>query len=151
ASSQGPTAGVVSAFSINQSSGALTSLPSGSFTTTAGPARLGSGSVGPSNGISNAMPAITELAPSGALTGSTMPVLTVFGSNFVPGAVVRWNGVAHTTSFISPSQLTVAVAPLDFATAGGATTAATGTADANGVAQVTVVNPSPGGGASTAS
>ncbi len=68
-------------------------------------------------------------APSGA--GFT---LTVNGAWFLATSVVNWNGSPRATTFVSSSQLTAAILASDITTASTAT--------------VTVVNPSPGGGAS---
>ena len=59
---------------------------------------------------------------------------TVTGSGFVSGSVVRWNGANRTTTFVSATQLTASITAADIATAG--------------TAQVTVFNPTPGGGTS---
>ena len=82
----------------------------------------------------NPLPLLTGLAPGSASRGSTSLTLTVSGSGFVSGSIVRWNGESRTTSFVSPTQLTAQIAATDLAVAG--------------TAQVTVVNPSPGGGVS---
>jgi hypothetical protein len=82
----------------------------------------------------NPVPALTSLAPSSAPAGGAAFTLTVSGSNFLPSSVVQWNGAARTTTFVSSTQLTAAIAAGDIATAG--------------TAQVTVVNPAPGGGPS---
>ncbi len=58
------------------------------------------------------------------------------GSVFVNGAVVRWNGAARPTTFVSDTQLTAAIPATDLAAAG--------------TASVTVFNPAPGGGESGA-
>jgi uncharacterized protein (TIGR03437 family) len=62
--------------------------------------------------------------------------LTVNGSNFVNGAVVRWNGADRQTMFVNGTQLTAAIPASDIASAG--------------TASVTVFNPAPGGGLSNA-
>ena len=54
-------------------------------------------------------PAITSLNPSSATAGGAAFTLTVNGSNFITGAVVRWNTTALTTTFIGPTQLTATV------------------------------------------
>src|SRR3970282_2230101 len=86
--------------------------------------------------INNPVPTITSLAPSSALAGDPAFTLTVNGTNFVSGSVVRWNGSDRTTTFLSSTQLTAAIPASDLATAG--------------TAQVTVFNPAPGGGTSNA-
>ena len=62
--------------------------------------------------------------------------MTVNGSSFVNGATVRWNGTDRTTTFVSTTQLTAAIPASDIT--------------ASGTAQVTVFNPTPGGGTSSA-
>jgi uncharacterized protein (TIGR03437 family) len=56
----------------------------------------------------------------------------VRGANFVPGAEVAWNGEARPTTFVSNEVLEAAIAANDLAS--------------QGVAEVTVTNPAPGGG-----
>lgn len=82
----------------------------------------------------NPVPSITSLQPSSVAAGSTGFTLTVNGSGFVTGAVVRWNGSNRMTSFVSNGQVTAQIPSTDVAAAGSA--------------QVTVFNPSPGGGTS---
>jgi len=87
--------------------------------------------------INNLAPAITSLSPPTATAGGTAFTLTVNGTNFASGSVVRWNGADHTTTYLSATQLTADIPATDIATAG--------------TAQVTVFTPAPGGGTSTAS
>lgn len=93
---------------------------------------------GTSNGqtftVTNPLPAITSLSPSSNVAGSGAFTLTVFGTNFVSTSTVNWNGSPRTTTFINSTQLTAAITANDILTAGSA--------------NVTVVNPAPGGGAS---
>jgi len=58
----------------------------------------------------------------------------VNGTNFVPGAVVNFNGKAEASSFVSATQLTATVSAADNAT--------------GGAVAITVTNPAPGGGTS---
>lgn len=81
-------------------------------------------------------PTITSLSPVSATAGGPGFTLTVDGVNFVEGSTVHWDGEARTTAFVSSTQLTAEIAASDIAT---------GTV---GIAQVTVVNPEPGGGTS---
>jgi hypothetical protein len=85
---------------------------------------------------SNPLPTTTALTPSAAPAGGPAFTLTVSGTGFVGSSVVRWNGTNRTTTFVSPTQLTAAIATADIAAAG--------------TAQVTVFNPTPGGGTSNA-
>ncbi len=86
--------------------------------------------------INNPVPAITALSPATATAGGDAFTLTVTGSNFVTGAVVRWNGADRTTTFVSATELTAQIPASDIAAAG--------------TASITVVNPAPGGGVSGA-
>jgi len=86
--------------------------------------------------FNNPVPTTTSISPSSATAGGLAFPLTVNGTNFVSGSVVRWNGSDRTTTFVSATQLTAAITAADIATAG--------------TANVTVFNPTPGGGTSNA-
>lgn len=72
--------------------------------------------------VAGTMPTISQLAPDSATAGAAGFVLTVNGANFGSKAVVNWNGVAQTanTTYVSASQLTVAVPAAAIATSGTA-------------------------------
>ncbi|MCI0338039.1 MAG: PKD domain-containing protein [Acidobacteria bacterium] len=82
----------------------------------------------------NPIPQLTGISPSSAMQGGTGFTLTVNGSGFVPASTVRWNSQVRPTTYLSGAQLTASIPPNDLAN--------TGTAD------VDVLNPAPGGGAS---
>jgi hypothetical protein len=82
----------------------------------------------------NPVPVTSALAPSSAPAGDSGFTLTVSGSNFVPGSVVRWNGSARTTTYVSSTALEAQISPADLSAAGNV--------------PVTVFNPAPGGGVS---
>jgi hypothetical protein len=84
--------------------------------------------------ITNPAPTITTISPSTAVAGSGGFTLTITGTNFVNGSVVRWNGIDRLTTFVSSTRLEAAISASDVATAG--------------TANVTVFNPAPGGGTS---
>jgi hypothetical protein len=84
----------------------------------------------------NHVPTLNTIAPVAAAAGGPGFTLTLNGTRFVTSSVVRWNGNARPTTFISSTQLTAAIGAADIA--------------AVGTAQVTVETPPPGGGASTA-
>lgn len=98
----------------------------------------------PAGGLSNSLtltinfapPAITLLSPTSAVAGDPAFQLTVVGTNFAPGSVVRWNGQDRTTNFVSVTELAAQITAADIANVGSA--------------QVTVFSPSPGGGLSNA-
>ena len=83
----------------------------------------------------NPTPLINEpLVPNVIRPGSTGFTLTVNGTGFVSGSIVKWNGSARVTTFVSGSQLKVEILATDIAKSTTAT--------------VTVTNPTPGGGTS---
>jgi hypothetical protein len=98
----------------------------------------------PNGGISNALvftidnplPALASLSTTHVTGGGAAFALTVLGSNFVPNSVVRWNGNSRTTTYVSATEVQGAILSTDIA--------------AGGEAQVTVFNPAPAGGASSA-
>jgi TolB protein len=81
-------------------------------------------------------PTITSLNPSSAAVGGPAFTLTVNGTGFVSGSVVRWNGSNRATTYVNSTRLTASIPAADIATAGSAS--------------VTVFNPAPGGGTSNA-
>lgn len=113
-----------------------TSFPAGSTCNTS---VCGSGIVNAGAAVAalqNPLPAITALAPQSAMPGGSAFTLTVNGTGFVAGSLVRWDGVNRPTTFVSATQLTAAIDAANIATAG--------------TANVTVFNPAPGGGTSNA-
>jgi hypothetical protein len=85
-------------------------------------------------GSGNPTPAITHVDPVKVLQYSDSARVTVTGSSFVQGAVVRLNGTPRLTTYVSPTQVT-AVVPADLM-------------QQTGSIQVSVLNPEPRGGAS---
>jgi hypothetical protein len=86
--------------------------------------------------INNPTPVISSLSPSSSQAGGPAFTLTVNGNNFISTSEVRWNNSPRTATYVSSTQLTAAIPAVDIATAG--------------TSAVTVVNPAPGGGTSTA-
>jgi uncharacterized protein (TIGR03437 family) len=80
----------------------------------------------------NPVPTLTNLDPGAAIAGSGPFTLIVNGSNFVNGAVVRWQGSDRPTTFVSATQLQAAISANDIAS--------------NGTASVAVFNPASNGG-----
>src|ERR1035437_3200878 len=97
---------------------------------------IGALSVGAAPAIAqNPVPFVDQpLVPDATAPGGPAFTLTVNGTGFVAASVVNWNGSPRATTFVSNHQLTAAILASDIATASSAA--------------VTVVNPSPGGGAS---
>ncbi len=121
---------------------------SASDVTSAGSAQVTVYTPAPGGGISSALtfminnnpnnpaPIITSLSPSQVMSNGGNFLLTVNGSGFVQGSVVRWNGSDRSTTFVNSTQLTAAILATDIASTGSA--------------QITVFNPAPGGGTSSA-
>jgi hypothetical protein len=87
------------------------------------------------NPTTNPTPMLQALNPASVNAGSADLIFTVYGSNFIPTSVIQWNGVALTTSYLSDSYLVAQVPAVNLANPG--------------VAEVVVLTPGPGGGAST--
>ncbi len=114
-----------------------------------GPVVVGVTNPGPGGGISNQVvfevagpgknpvPAITAVQPwlTVARGAASSPLtLKVLGQDFIPGAQAQWNGWDRPTQFISENEIWVTLNSLDVAFGGSGA--------------VTVLNPTPGGGAS---
>lgn len=82
--------------------------------------------------INNPVPVLTSISPTTAVGGGPTFTLTVNGSNFVSGSVVKWGGAARTTTFVSSTQLTASIPSSDLLSSGSV--------------GVLVFNPLPGGG-----
>jgi hypothetical protein len=83
----------------------------------------------------NPVPFLNQpLIPSAVAPGSNALTLAVSGTGFLSGATIDFNGTPLTTTFVDQQHLTAALPATDIATAQ--------------TASITVVNPSPGGGAS---
>ena len=84
----------------------------------------------------NPVPVLMTVSPAAAVAGGSGFTLTATGSGFVAGSAVHWNSVSRATAFVSATQVTASILGSDIAAAGAA--------------QITVVNPAPGGGTSAA-
>lgn len=84
----------------------------------------------------NPVPTLSSISPDNTTAGSGGFTLTATGTNFISGSKVRWKGSTRTTTFVSATQLTSTISTLDIAV--------------SGTADVTVFNPAPGGGVSSA-
>ncbi|MEP7271934.1 MAG: hypothetical protein ABI882_10560 [Acidobacteriota bacterium] len=82
----------------------------------------------------NPVPTLASLNPSSIAAGSPAFVLSVTGSGFVNGVVIKWNGADRPTTFVNSTTLTGQIPASDVA--------------AQGSASVTAANPAPGGGIS---
>jgi YVTN family beta-propeller protein len=86
--------------------------------------------------INNPVPTTMSLNPTSRTAGSGAFTLTVNGTSFVDGSVVKWNGSNRATTYVSASRLTAIINASDIASPG--------------TANITVFNPLPGGGTSGA-
>ncbi|NJK60059.1 MAG: hypothetical protein HC918_07260 [Oscillatoriales cyanobacterium SM2_1_8] len=59
--------------------------------------------------IANPVPVLANINPNLVIAGDAEFVLTVIGSNFVPGAAITFNGVPRQTTFLSPNELTALI------------------------------------------
>jgi hypothetical protein len=77
--------------------------------------------------VAGTLPTIATLNPGSATAGAPAFTLTVNGTNFGTKATVNWNGAAQTanTTFVSASQLTVALPASAIAAAGTVTVTVT--------------------------
>lgn len=80
------------------------------------------------------VPSLSAIAPSTTVAGASSIVLSLYGSNFESAASVEWNGTQLKSSWVSATQMNATIPTSNLSAAGSA--------------QVTVVNPSPGGGTS---
>lgn len=115
------------------SGGLVTGVNAGSATITAtveGVSGTAAGNVG------NPTPVITSLSPSSGNVGQVDLEIAVIGSGFVPGSVVRVNGGDRGTEYVSTTELRSTIGNDEM--------------ESVGQLQITVFNPSPGGGTSSA-
>jgi uncharacterized protein (TIGR03437 family) len=82
------------------------------------------------------VPVLSAITPTTAVQNGDSFTLTVIGSQFVAGAIVRWNGQNRPTTFLNSTVLQAAIPSTDLALVGAVS--------------VTVFHPAPGGGNSTA-
>jgi mono/diheme cytochrome c family protein len=80
----------------------------------------------------NPLPVITALQPESAVAGAGALELRVLGSNFLPGSTVKVGGLARSVTYLSTTELAVAVPATDTDTAR--------------TLEIEVTNPAPGGG-----
>jgi sugar lactone lactonase YvrE len=85
--------------------------------------------------VAHDAPGLAAISPSTVAGGSPDFTLTVTGSGFVLGSVVRWNGSDRPTTYLNSTRLTAAISRGDVAS--------------GGPFAVTVFTPSPGGGTSS--
>ncbi|MDP9014603.1 MAG: PQQ-binding-like beta-propeller repeat protein [Pseudomonadota bacterium] len=82
-------------------------------------------------------PTLTTLAPDAAVAGGADLVVTATGSGYTRSSIVKWNGSALTTNYVSPTSLTATIPASDLAAPG--TSSVTVTDPSNGDAGSAVV------------
>ncbi len=70
---------------------------------------------------SNTAATLTGIATSTVAHGASNTVLTLTGTNFLPGVAVNWNGSYRTTTIVDATHVTVAIPASDLTIAGSAT------------------------------
>jgi hypothetical protein len=80
------------------------------------------------------VPGLSGIIPSSAVAGGVGFTLTALGNNFAPGAVLEFNGIAMQTTVSNTQIISSSISASAIANAG--------------TAQVTIFNPTPGGGMS---
>jgi photosystem II stability/assembly factor-like uncharacterized protein len=84
--------------------------------------------------ITNGIPILDSLSQSSIIVGSEGFPLFIYGNHFVEGSVARWNGEDRTTTFINSGEISFEVT--------------TGDLLAGAAVNISVFNPTPGGGES---
>ncbi len=84
----------------------------------------------------NPLPRINSINPTQTIAGGPAFTLTVNGTGFFQGSLVRWNGSPRQTTFVNVGQVLAQITAADITSVG--------------TAQITVFNSTPGGGSSNA-
>ena len=119
--------GVAATFTVVNDTQINTTVPSGATTGLITVTAPGGNAASATNFTVVIPPVITSLSPTSAYAGGSSLTLTVTGTGFVSGAVVKFGSTALTTTFVSSTQLNATI-----------TTTLRGTV---GTFTVTVVNP----------
>jgi parallel beta-helix repeat protein len=81
------------------------------------------------------VPVIKSVSPARATAGSSSMTVMLTGTGFTPVSEVRWNGVAHAATYVSPGDMRMVLTRADLAKPG--------------TFGISVVNGAPGGGTSS--
>jgi hypothetical protein len=84
----------------------------------------------------NPLPTFFAVSPTKAPVGSATVAVTLSGADFLQSATASWNGTPISSSVISPTEIQAQIPASDLTT--------------SSLAELTVTNPGPGGGTSTA-
>jgi hypothetical protein len=86
--------------------------------------------------VNNPVPAVTSISPASKNIGDVEFIMTVNGTNFVVSSEIRFNGSSRTTTYVSDTLLTATIPDSDLTT--------------DGAFEISVFNPTPVGGESSA-
>ena len=86
--------------------------------------------------VNNPAPTITQFVPAKVFTGTPGATIAVSGTGFVPTTTIDVGGTTRTTTYVNSTQVNVSLTTADLAMAG--------------TLSLTAMNPTPGGGTSTA-
>jgi ribosomal protein S8E len=132
----GHAATFLSSTQLTISLSATDQAAAGSYAVVATNPAPGGGASSPLNfALNNPAPTLSSLSPASAVADGGAQTLTLTGTNFLASSTVTYNGVGHTATFVSSTQLTISLSATDQAVAGSYAVVAT--------------NPAPGGGASS--
>ena len=127
----------VSSTSLTAAISASSVAAAGSFpVTVTNPAPNSGTSAASTFTVNNPLPVLNSISPTSVAVGSPAFTLSVSGSNFNASSVVNFNAQSLSTTFVSSTALTASIPATDVVTAA--------------TDSVTVSNPAPGGGTSTA-
>jgi uncharacterized repeat protein (TIGR02543 family) len=88
-------------------------------------------------------PAIASMTPVATVAGNPAFDLQVYGTNFLPNSVVRWNGVDRFTIFLSSKQLRATIAAEDISSPGQRDITVASPGILSGAMTFVVSNPAP--------
>jgi hypothetical protein len=83
--------------------------------------------------IANPLPAVTSIQPLVAVVGGAAFNMAVYGSSFVNGSTILWNGSPRTTQFAGSGKLVASINAADIASPGSASISVSSTAPGGGV------------------
>ena len=88
----------------------------------------------------NAPPVLNSSSPGSLGHGSGNTVLSIAGSNFLPGVAASWNGNYRTTNFVSATEITVDIPATDLTSSGTASVTATNPGSASSASILISIN-----------
>jgi hypothetical protein len=99
----------------------------------------------------NPVPIISSLSPVSAAVGGAAFTLTVNGTDFVAGSVVKWNGADRPTTFVDSTRLTAQISAADIQVSGTFPVTVSNSGGDSNIVNFQVTNPLPAANALTPS